>query len=69
MLGVEDGGPFARAVHPPGKLQLPGKTHELMLLWEMFTQPLSYKGLMNFCMFSQQLAVVKAQSSSAFNDA
>lgn len=69
MLGVEYDGSFACAIHPPSMLQLQGKTLELMPLQEMFTQPLSYKGLKNLCMFSQQFAVVKAQSFSAFRDA
>lgn len=69
VLGVEDDGLFASAVHPPDMLHLRGKTLELMPLQELFTQPLSYKGVMNLFMFSQQLAVVKAQSFGAFSDA
>ena len=70
MLGVEDDGPFACAVHSLGVWKLKGKTLALIMpLQEMFSQPLSYKSFMNFCMFSQHLVVVKAQSFTAFSDA
>lgn len=69
VLGINGDGLFSCAVHPPGMFQLQGKTFEFVHLQERFTWPFFYKGLMNFCMFCHQLAVVKAQSLSAFSDA